>query len=150
MSTARSDYVAHLRSVFVLRKAASPTLLRKIYNARPGAFPETPCVYIGPRDEQLVVTAQTKTRLFSGLTAVIVDTIPDASEEADRMDDLVDLLVGDFMSHRNVAGGGGQIWLGSVTDTDITLAGPNGTATYRGAILGFTASSITEGLEAHA
>lgn len=150
MSTARSDYVAHIRTVLAVRQAASPALLRKIYNARPAAFPETPCVYIGPRDETLVVTAQTKTRNFAGLTAVIVDTIPDASEEADRMDDLIDLLVGDFMARRNVSGGGGQLWLGSVTDTDITLTGPNGSATYRGAILGFAPSSITEGLEAHA
>lgn len=150
MSTARSDLVAHIRSVLVLRQTASPALLRKIYNSRPGAFPETPCVYIGPRDETIAVTAQTTTREFGGLSAVIVDNLPDASEEADRMDDLIDLLFGDFTTHRNVAGGGGQLWLSSVTDTDIVLNGPNSTAIYRGAILGFRNSSIQEGLGASA
>lgn len=150
MSTARSDYVAHIRSVLVLRQTASPTLLRKIYNSRPGAFPETPCVYIGPRDETIAITAQTTTREFQGLSAVVVDNLADASETGDRMDDLIDLLFGDFTTHRNVAGGGGQLWLSSVTDTDVVLTGPNGTATYRGAILGFRNSSIQEGLGASA
>lgn len=149
-TTARSDMVAHIRSVLVVRQTASPALLRKIYNARPGGFPETPCAYIGPRDETLTVDAQTKHRQFAGLSFVVVDTIPDASEEADRMDDLVDLLVGDFMARRNVSGGGGQLWLSSITDTDITLQGPNTTVNYRGAIFTFANSSIREGLEAHA
>lgn len=150
MSTARADVVASLRAVLVARRTASPTLLRAIYNARPGAFPETPCAYIGPRDESIAVSAQTKTRVFGGLTVVIVDTIPDASEEADRMDILVDLLVGDFMTNRNLSGGGGKLQFNSVSDTDISLDGPSGSVTYRAAVLGFGQTFVMEGLEAAA
>lgn len=151
-TTARSDLVAGLRTILLARQAASPTLLRKVYNARPGSFPETPCAYIGPRDEVIAITAQTKTRTFAGLTVVIVDTFADASEEADRMDDLVDLLVGDFMTYRNnVGGGGGKIQLSSISDTDISVSTASGvTATYRGAVLTFGPSFIQEGLEATA
>lgn len=149
-STARSDMVAHIRAVLVARQAASPSLLRKVYNAQPGAFPETPCAYIGPRDETLGVSAQVRTRQFSGLTAVIVDALVDASEEADRMDDLVDLLVADFATNRNVSGGGGKLELSSISDVPIVLDGPNGRAVYRGAVLTFGNAFISEGLEAAA
>lgn len=149
-TTARADAVAHIRAVLVTRKAASPTLLRAVYNARPGSFPETPCAYIGPRDETINITAQVKTRQFSGLSVVVVDALQDASEEADRMDILVDLLVGDFMASRNLAGGGGRLYLGSVSDTDVTVQGPTQTFTYRGAVLGFAPSNVQEGLEASA
>lgn len=149
-TTARSDVVAHIRSVLLTRKAASPTLLRKVYNSRPGGFPETPCAYIGPRDEGIEYTGQVRNRTFSGLSAVIVDTLVDASEEADRMDDLIDLLVSDFTANRNIAGGGGRLMLSGVSDTDITLQGPNGTATYRGAVLAFALANVQEGMEASA
>ncbi len=149
-STARSDVVAAIRAVLVTRKAASPTLLRKIYNSRPGAFPETPCVYIGPRDEVLTQSAQVRTRLFAGLSAVVVDTVVDASEEGDRMDVLIDLLVADFAALRNLPGGGGRLLLNTVSDTDVILQGPQGSVTYRGAILGFGTTNVQEGLEASA
>jgi hypothetical protein len=146
-STARADMVAHIRTVLLARAAASPTLLRKVYNSRPGAFPETPAAYIGPRDEALGVSAQVRTRQFSGLSAVIVDAVVDASEEADRMDLLIDLLVADFATNRNVSGGGGKLELSSISDTDITLQGPSNTVTYRGAVLTFGNAFISEGLE---
>lgn len=149
-STARSDMVAHIRTVLLARKSASPTLLRRVYNSQPGAFPETPCAYIGPRDEGLSVSAQVRTRQFSGLTAVIVDALVDASEEADRMDDLIDLLVADFATNRNVSGGGGKLELSSIADVPIVLDGPQGTARYRGAVLTFGNAFISEGLEAAA
>lgn len=149
-TTARADAVAHIRAVLVARKATSPTLLRAVYNARPGSFPETPCAYIGPRDETISITSQIKTRQFSGLSVVVVDALQDASEEADRMDVLVDLLVGDFMASRNLSGGGGRLYLGSVSDVDVTTQGPTTTSTYRGAVLGFAPSNVQEGLEASA
>lgn len=149
-TTARADAVAHLRTVLLARQAASPSLLRKVYNARPGSFGEVPCAYIGPRDETISIDSQTKTRQFSGLTVVVVDTLQDASEEADRMDVLVDLLVGDFMAARNLAGGGGRLYLGSVADADVTTQGPTASTTYRGAVLGFAPSNVLEGLEASA
>lgn len=139
--------VAHIRTVLLARQTASPTLLRKVYNARPGSVAETPLAFIGPRDEALSVSAQTRTRQFAGLTAVIVDTYVDASEEGDRMDDLIDLLVADFATNRNVSGGGGKLELSNISDTEITLNGPRGDATYRAVVLTFGNAFITEGLE---
>lgn len=132
----RSDIVAAIRAVLVARQAASPTLLRAVFTSRPGAFGETPLAYIGGRDERITFAGQTRTRTFSGLTAVVVDSLPDASEEADRMDDLIDLLVDDFTAAVRV--GGGLLQVTSVSDADIVLNGANGVqVTYRGAVIGF-------------
>ena len=136
-TTFRSDVVAALRTVLLARKAASPTLLRAVYNARPGSFPETPCAYIAGRNERITYTAQTRARTMVGLEVVIVDTLSDASETEDRMDDLIDLLVDDFTAAKHgVAGGGGLLQLTSITDADVTLTG-DVAITYRGAVLGF-------------
>lgn len=137
-TTFRADTVAAVRAVLVARMAASPTLLRKVYNAMPGGFPETPCAFIGPRDEDITYTAQTRSREMAGLSMTVVDALVDASEEADRMDILIDLLVDDFTAAvATISPGGGLLQLTSVRDTDIILTGPNGTATYRGAVFGF-------------
>src|SRR5687767_8069568 len=95
-TTARTAAVAAVKAVLVARKATSPTLLRAIYNARPGSFPETPCAYIAGRSETITYDANTRARTFNGLEVVIVDTLNDSIETADRMDVLIDLLVDDF------------------------------------------------------
>lgn len=136
-TTFRSDVVGAIRTVLLARKTASPTLLRAVYNARPGSFPETPCAYIAGRSERITYSAQTRARTMTGLEVVVVDTLQDASEVADRMDDLVDLLVDDFTTaYNSISGGGGLLQLTSITDADVTLTG-DVAVTYRGAVLGF-------------
>lgn len=135
-TTARAAAVAAVKAVLVSRQAASPTLLRAIYNARPGAFPETPCAYIAGRSEIINYTGQVRQRVFTGLEVVIVDTLIDAIETEDRMDVLIDYLVDDFWSATPFYSGGGQILLGSITDADVTLTGDTA-VTYRGAVLSF-------------
>lgn len=135
-TTARVDFVTAIRTVLLARQTASPTLLRKVYNARPGSFPETPCAYIAGRNERITYTAQTRERAFLGLEVVVVDTLIDASETEDRMDTLVDLLVDDFWASFNAGPGGGLLQLTSVTDADVVLQGETA-VTYRGAVLGF-------------
>ncbi len=143
-TTFRSDAVAAVRTVLLAQQTATPTLLRAVYSARPGSFPETPCAYIANRDEDIAYTAQTRTRTATGLTVVIVDTLIDASEEGDRMDDLIDLLVDRFtLAKAGIPGGGGRLQLANVRDTDIVLSGDTGAVTYRGAILGFGGPSPT-------
>lgn len=148
-TTFRSDIVAAIRTVLLAQQTATPTLLRAVYNSRPGSFPETPCVYIAGRNERIRYGGQLRTREFIGLEAVIVDTLLDASATADRMDDLVDLLVDRFTdAYAAVAGGGSLLQLTSVTDADVVLGGENA-VTYRGAVLGFgdpaNPTFITEG-----
>jgi hypothetical protein len=151
-TTFRSDVVAAIRTVLLAQQTADPTSLRAVYNSRPGSFPETPCAYIGNRDETIRYGGQLRTRTFNGLTVVLVDRLVDASETGDRMDDLVDALIERFTAaYAAVPGGGSLLQLTSVSDADITLVA-DGTAAnvnYRGAILGFGDPSnptfITEG-----
>ncbi len=135
-STARAAAVTAIKAVLIARKAASPTLLRAIYNARPGSFPETPCAYIAGRSEDITYSAQTRARTFTGLEVVIVDALIDNIETEDRMDILVDLLADDFWAAAPFYSGGGQLQLGSITDADVTLTGEQA-VTYRGAVLNF-------------
>lgn len=147
-TTARAAAVAKVKAVLVARQAASPTLLRAIYNARPGSFPETPCAYIAGRSETINYSAQVRQRVFTGLEVVLVDTLIDAIETEDRMDILVDLLVDDFWNASPFYSGGGQLMLGAVDDADVTLTGDQ-VITYRGAVLRFgtgsTPTFVSEG-----
>jgi hypothetical protein len=146
MTTYRSDLVAGVRAVLLAQVAATPTQLRAVYNARPGSFPETPCAYIGSRDETIALGGQLMTRTFAGLTVVLVDALQDASETEDRLDDLVDLLVTRFAAaYAQVAGGNNLLNITGASDTDVILEGPSGPITYRGVVLSFGSTFITEG-----
>jgi hypothetical protein len=137
-TTFRSDVTAAILTVLTAQIAATPTQLKRAYTARPGSFPETPCAYIASRSERITYSAQTRARTMTGLEVILVDTLIDATEALDRMDDLVDLLVERFtLAYAGVAGGGGLLQLTSITDADITLSGDNGNVIYRGAVLGF-------------
>lgn len=137
-TTFRSDVVAAIRTVLTAQVTATPTQLRKVYNSQPGSFVETPCAYIGNRTERIRYTGQTRTREMVGLEVVLIDTLIDAAETDDRMDDLVDLLVDRFTAaYAAVSGGGGLLQLTSVSDTIATLSGPKGDVTYRATVLGF-------------
>ena len=138
-TTFRSDVVAAVRTVLAAQITATPTQLRKVYNSWPSGVAETPCAFIGNRSERIRYTGQTRTRELVGLEVHIIDTLVDAAETDDRMDDLVDLLVDRFTAAYNaVSGGGGLLQLTSVTDTLLTLPRPNGgDVIYRDAVLGF-------------
>jgi hypothetical protein len=137
-TTFRSDVVAAVLAVLNAQIAATPTQLRKAWSSRPGAFPETPCAFIGGRDEQITYTAGTRNRQMVGLTVTLVDTFNDNTETGDRLDDLVDLLVDRFTAaHSQVAGGSSILELASVTDSTEEVGGVNGPILYRSVILGF-------------
>lgn len=145
-TTFRSDVVAAILVVLNAQKAATPTQLRMVYTTRPGSFPETPCAYIGSRDETIRHGGQLRTRTMTGMNVVLVDAFADGSEAGDRMDDLVDLLVDRFTdAYAGVAGGGSIIQMTSVSDTEIALTGDAGATIYRGCVLGFGETFITEG-----
>lgn len=145
-TTFRSDVVAALVTVLQAQQTADPASLRAIYTSRPGSVPETPCAYIGPRDEIIRYDAGTRTREFRGLTVVVVDALQDASETEDRLDDLVDALVDRFTAaYAAVAGGGSIVQLNGARDTDVVLSGGTGEVTYRGVVLDFGGTFISEG-----
>lgn len=150
-TTFRSDLVAGVLSVLTAQKAATPTLLRAVYPARPGSFSETPCAYIGARDETITHGGGSagyglRTRTFTGLSVVIVDALPDPTQTIDRLDDLVDALVDRFTAaYAVVAGGSSILEMTGVSDTDVEVAGVNGPIVYRGCVLTFGRTFISEG-----
>lgn len=145
-ATFRSDIVAGVLAVLTAQKAATPTQLRAVYSSRPGSFPETPAAYIAARDERITYSGQLRTRTMVGLSVVLVDVYADNVETGDRLDDLVDLLVARFTAaYAQVSGGGNILALSSVSDTEVESSGVNGPILYRGAVLGFGETFITEG-----
>lgn len=145
-ATFRSDIVAGVLAVLAAQKATTPTQLRAVYSSRPGSFPELPAAYISNRDERITYSGQLRTRTMVGLTVVLVDVYADNTESGDRLDDLVDLLVARFTAaYAQVAGGGNILALSSVSDTEVEVSGVNGPILYRGALLGFGETFITEG-----
>lgn len=145
-TTFRSDVVTAIVAILTAQQTATPTLLRAVYSSRPGSFPETPCAYIGDRSETIAEGGQLRTRTMSGLTVVLVDTFVDATQTGDRMDDLVDALIGRFSAaYAQVPGGGSLVQLNAANDTDISLSGDAGSVIYRGVVLSFGATFVTEG-----
>lgn len=145
-TTFRTAVVAAIVGVLEAQRVATPTQLRKVYTGRPGSYSEVPCAYIGERSETITHGGQMRTRTMTGLTVTIVDTMTDASETEDRLDLLVDLLVDRFTAaYAAVAGGGSIVQLQSVSDVDVPITGDTGTAVYRGCVLSFADTFITEG-----
>lgn len=145
-TTFRSDAVGAVVAVLQAQQAATPDKLRAVYSSRPGSFPELPCAYVGNSDERITYSGQLRTRTMVGMTAVLVDDLADSIETGDRLDVLVDLLVERFTAaYAQVSGGGSILALSSVSDTEVEVSGVNGPILYRGVILGFGESFITEG-----
>jgi len=137
-STFRTDARAAIKTVLDAFQAANPERVKVVYRARPGAFPATPCIYIGGSDEAITYTAQTRNRQMTDFSFVLVDNLIDASTSEDRMDATVDLLVDAcWNAFNSMPGGRGLLQLTSVRDVDIVLEGPNGNTVYRGARFGF-------------
>lgn len=145
-TTFRSDVTAGVVAILQAQQAATPDKLRAVYSSRPGSFPELPAAYIGNADERITYSGQLRTRTMVGMTAVLVDVYADSIESGDRLDVLVDLLVERFTTaYAQVSGGGSILALSSVSDTEVEVSGVNGPILYRGVILGFGESFITEG-----
>ena len=144
-TTFRADIVTAVLAVLNAQKTATPTQLRAVYAARPGSFSELPCAYLGPRDETIRHGAQLRTRTMTGLTVFIVDAFMDATETADRLDLLVDLLVDRFTAaYAQVPGGGSILQMTSVSDTEVEVGGEV-PVHYRGCVLSFGETFVTEG-----
>lgn len=135
-TTWRVDLRAALVAVLEEQSVATPTLLRKVYPARPEAFNELPSAYV-TLPERLTHDAGTRTR-FAAPDITIVDGYRDNNQTVAQFDQLVDLLVDRFDLTGNVQRVAGSIIeLASVTETDVQMVGPEKTVTYSGVILSF-------------
>jgi hypothetical protein len=138
-STFRVDLVDALYDLLVAYQVANPTLLRKVYRSRPGAFMELPAAYVGPRAETITHTAGTRERQINP-TVVVVDGFSDNVETGDRMDILMDDLVDVFTAGvRQI--GNSIIEPTSVDPGELEASG----AIYRAETIEFARTSIREG-----
>lgn len=147
MSTFRADLVTHLMTVGNAYRTAHPTLLRRVWSARPGGFGELPCMYIGQRPETSPDDdTGTATREIVA-EVVIVDGFGDNEQLTDRMDVLVDGLASLFRSSAYATVAGGVIdAVSGVFDGELTVTNPttDKSTIYRTATLSIKAH-IQEG-----
>lgn len=125
MSTFRADLVSHAMTVGGVYKTAHPTLLRKVWSARPGSFGDVPCMFLGRRSELSPDDdTGTATREIT-LEVVVVDTFGDNEQTTDRMDVVVDGLATLLRSNTYVSVSGGVVdAVSSVDDGEITVTNP--------------------------
>lgn len=138
-STFRVDLVDALYDLLVAYQTANPTLLRKVYRTRPGAFQELPSAFVGPRAETITHTAGTRERAIDP-TVVVVDSFTDNVETGDRMDVLMDDLVDVFTA------GVRQIGTSIIEPTGVNPGELEASgAIYRAEVISFARTSIREG-----
>jgi len=139
-STFRVDLVEALYDLLDAYKTANPTLLRRVYRTRPGAFEELPAAYVGPRAERITHTSGTRERAINP-TVVVVDAFSgDNVETGDRMDLLMDDLVDVFTAGvRQI--GNALIEPTAVVPGELEASG----AIYRAETIEFARTSIREG-----
>jgi hypothetical protein len=142
-STARSQYVAAVVSLLNTYKSSNPTLLRAVYTSRPASIGETPCAFIGPRNEQITHSMSVQTREFTGLSVVLVDALTDNQESADRMDDLVDAILNVIASNPRAIPALGVLEATNVEDVELDY----GTTIYRASVINLSRTFAKEGLD---
>jgi len=144
-TTFRHDVVNALVTILNAQKAATPDLLKKVYSARPGSFKELPAAYVGPRSETVTHDSGTRTRLFTGLTVVIVDAFTTDVTGPDNLDDLVDALLDTFDVHLSEIPGT-IIEVTSITDTEVVVTSRGGEdIIYPGVVFALSRTAVKEG-----
>ena len=145
------DSVAALVVILEAQKTATPTLLRKVWDAQPGAFNELPAAFVDAGEETITHDAGTRTRTMSGLSFTVVDNYTTESGP-DRLNQLRDALVDRFDLNVEAinAAGNAILELTRIVPRDVTLSGqaPNGEprlTVYRGLDFIFGNTAIKEG-----
>lgn len=140
-TTYRRDTKDRLVTVLEAFKTANPSLLTRVFRARPESSPDTPYIYIDALSEDVRFDMQTRTRTLSGLSFVLVDRITPNAETALRQDIVVDALI-EHLSNYPQLGGTVGIWSRiTVSDEDA----PFGDYDYVGTRFTFPDIDIMEG-----
>lgn len=129
MTTFRVDLVAATAALLVTYQVANPTLLRQVNTRRPAGIGETPCAWIGDRNETDTHSSQVHRRTFA-LEIAVADQWVDDSDAIVRMDTLIDGLV-TLLSDNPRAIASCLIENTAVTDTQWEY----GTVVYPGAVI---------------
>lgn len=141
-TTFRADTRAALVAVLEAEKAASPTLLRQVWAARPGGFAEVPAAYVSNMTEAITWTAGTRTRLMDGAEVTIVDSYREGS--SDLLDQLVDKLI-DRFSAATTAIANAIIEPTRVADSEVSVEGAERTTYYRAVVISLGRTAKWEG-----
>ena len=102
-TTFRSDLMAGMVSMAQAFIDVNPTLLRRVYDARPESLnTDLPCAFIDfPRGEQVHYDNSIFTRSVS-VSLVVVDRLTSNNETSDRFDVLVDALLSWFNGYPHI------------------------------------------------
>ena len=119
-TTFRQDVHAGIVSTLNAFRSANPTLLRKVWHARPGSYTlgELPCAVLGNLSESIATANGIRQRNFDGFTVDLVDRSPDNEEADDRMNQLVDAMLDYLTAAYHSASGTSIVEPIGVTDGD--------------------------------
>lgn len=119
---------------------ANPTKLRKVESARPAGFAETPCAFVGTRNETVLLPGGDVIQRTIRPTLFVVSNPSDNIEQAEAMDDLADdLLLAYAAAYHQVSGSTLLSPLG-LEDVELEV----GTVSYPGFAITFEALEITQ------
>ena len=124
-TTFRSDVYAAAQTLMSTFRAANPTLVRKVWPARPDSFTlgDLPCVVLGNFTERINTTQGVRQRMMDGFTVEVVDRAPLANEAALRMTGLVDAILDYLTANYHAASGTSIVEPIGVTDGDTGAIG---------------------------
>lgn len=142
-TTFRADARAALVAILEDQKSATPTLLRKVWTARPGAFNETPCAYIAGLNERITWDAGTRIRVFDSAEIWIVDTYNEAAIQV--RDQIADALVDTFNTNIQRVANAIIQPVGTRDDEASVFNAGTGTTTYYPATVVLVTASKWEG-----
>lgn len=119
-TTFREDVRSAINATLTAWKAANPTLLRKVWQARPDSFTlgDLPCAVVGNLTERIQTTNGIRQRQMDGFTVELVDRSPENTEAALRSDLLVDGLLDYITAAYHMASGTSIVEPIGVSDGD--------------------------------
>lgn len=136
-----------LYTILVAFRDANTSLLKGVAKARPKSLTnlDLPGVYIAGSDEQILYPGtQLQTRNMTGLSVMVVDQTPDNTEAEDRMDVLVDGLVGLFARSFHAIDGRSVLQMTTITEVPFDEGG----VPYLATLISLGGTFKTEGSQA--
>jgi hypothetical protein len=143
----RTNAMDAIYSTLVAFRNANTNLLKGVGKARPKSLTnfDLPGVYIAGSDESILYPGtQMQTRNLTGLSVMVVDVTPDNIEAEDRMDVLVDGLVGLFARSFHAIDGRSILQMTTITEVPFDEGG----IPYLATLISLGGTFKTEGSQA--
>lgn len=106
-------------------RAANPWAVKGIATSRPANLGklDLPGIYLGTLDETVSHAQGVRTRIFTGMTAMLVVPVPDNDEASNATDTIVDALQDAFTAGYHAADGSSIVEVTSVSEVPIDEGG---------------------------